>query len=131
MQTMRIGQLARASGVSVRAIRHYDQLGLLTAAREDNRYRVFAPEDVERVKLIQLFLGAGFKLDEIREHAPCFRYGHAPLEAPIEEVRALYERKIADVDAQIAALQQLRSKLVAGMHQLDTQTCGGQVRPHS
>ena len=67
---MRIGQLASATGVSVRAIRHYDGLGLLAATREDNRYRVFQAEGFERVKLIQLFLGSGFRLDEIRERVP-------------------------------------------------------------
>ncbi|MFC4425270.1 MerR family transcriptional regulator [Deinococcus navajonensis] len=126
---MRIGQLASATGVSARAIRHYDGLGLLTAARGDNRYRAFQAEDVERVKLIQLFLGAGFKLDEIRERVPCFRYGHATLGAPVEEVRALYARKIADVNAQITALQRLRAKLETDARHLEAQAVGGQVSP--
>ncbi|GGO38801.1 MerR family transcriptional regulator [Deinococcus humi] len=128
---MRIGQLASATGVSVRAIRHYDGLGLLNATREENRYRVFQAEDVERVKLIQLFLSAGFRLDEIRERAPCFRQGNTTLGAPVEEVRALYARKLADVAAQIAALQRLHEKLAAEAHHLEAQAVGGQISPPS
>ncbi|SMB97600.1 MerR family transcriptional regulator [Deinococcus hopiensis] len=125
---MRIGQLAKAAGVSVRAIRHYDSLGLLTSAREDNRYRTFQVDDVERVQLIQLFLKAGFKLEEIRERVPCFRYGHTSLDAPAGEVRALYALKIADVEAQIAVLQRLRDKLLAGAQRLEAQTHHSPVR---
>ncbi|UQN09512.1 MerR family transcriptional regulator [Deinococcus sp. QL22] len=125
---MRIGLLAKATGVSVRAIRHYDGLGLLISAREDNRYRLFQAEDVERVRMIQLFLQAGFKLDEIRERVPCFRYGSTSLDAPAEEVRALYTLKIADVSAQIAVLQRLRDKLIAEVAHLDTQTHHGPIR---
>ncbi|MFB9990953.1 MerR family transcriptional regulator [Deinococcus oregonensis] len=127
---MRIGQLAKAAGVSVRALRHYDGLGLLTSAREDNRYRVFQLEDVERVKMIQLLLQAGFRLDEIRERVPCFRHGQTSLDAPAEEVRALYALKIADVDAQIAALHRLRDKLVADARHLETQTHDGHLHPN-
>ncbi|MFC4453771.1 MerR family transcriptional regulator [Deinococcus sonorensis] len=122
---MRIGQLAQAAGVSVRAIRHYDHLGLLTSTREDNRYRRFQAEDVDRVRIIQLFLKAGFTLEEIRTRAPCFRYGTAPLDAPAEDVRALYALKIADVDAQIAVLQQLRDQLLAAARRLETRAHHG------
>ena len=126
---MRIGQLAKVSGVSVRAIRHYEGLGLLTAAREDNRYRLFQPEDVTRVKLIQLFLGAGFRLDEIRERVPCFWHGHAPPGAPIEAVRALYARKIADIDTQIEVLRLLRDKLVHDAERVEAQARDGHFSP--
>jgi hypothetical protein len=57
VETLRIGQLAGATGVGVRALRHYGRLGLLTPARADNPYRVFQPGDIERVRLIQLLLG--------------------------------------------------------------------------
>ncbi|WP_075834974.1 MerR family transcriptional regulator [Deinococcus marmoris] len=102
MRGERIGQLASATGVSARAIRHDDGLGLLTPTRGDNPCRAFQVEDVGRVKLIQMFLGTGFRLDEIRERVPCFRYGQTTLGASVEEVRVLYACKIADVDAQIA-----------------------------
>ncbi|UBV45422.1 MerR family transcriptional regulator (plasmid) [Deinococcus taeanensis] len=113
METLRIGQLAKATGVSVRAIRHYDQLGLLTSSREDNRYRAFHPEDIDRVRLIQLFLSVGFKLDEVRRWSPCFGGGFRPDDLPLEEMTAFYLRKVAVLDTQIASLQRLRDKLAA------------------
>ncbi|WP_221090877.1 MerR family transcriptional regulator [Deinococcus aquaedulcis] len=111
METLQIGQLARAAGVSVRAVRHYDQLGLLTAARADNHYRLFTPQDIERVRLIQLFLSVGFTLDEIRRWAPCFGGGHPTDQPPPPEMSAFYARKLAALDAQLLALQRLRDKL--------------------
>lgn len=130
VESLRIGHLAKATGVSVRAIRHYDHLGLLTSTRADNRYRVFQPEDVERVKLIQLFLGVGFKLAEIRRWAPCFRDRQATLDTPLQEVHALYARKIADVDVQLAALQRLRDKLAAEARRIEEQARDGHLQLH-
>ncbi|PTA68530.1 MerR family transcriptional regulator [Deinococcus arcticus] len=111
MQRLRIGQVARAAGVSVRAVRHYDQLGLLTAERADNQYRLFAPADIERVRLIQLFLSVGFTLDEIRRGAPCFAGAVPTLGPPREDMAAFYTRKLAALDAQLLALQRVRDQL--------------------
>lgn len=127
---MRIGQLAGATGVSVRALRHYDGLGLLTPARTDNHYRVFQPGDIECVRLIQLLLGVGFKLDEIRSWVPCFQDGHTTLDAPLDEVRALYARKLADMDAQLTALHRLRDRLAAEAVRLEAQAHDGPLPPH-
>jgi len=111
---MRIGELSRQTGVSVRALRHYDQLGLLSPARSENRYREFQTEDVERVHLIRYFVSVGFSLDEILRCAPCFQRGGQPVRpVPVAELLELYERKIRDVDAHLAALQLLREKLHA------------------
>lgn len=109
---MRIGELSRLTGVSVRAIRHYDGLSLLISRREDNRYRVFGPDDVERVRLIQLFLSVGFRLEEIREYGPCWQ-GDASVTQTIAagEVAAFYGRKVAQIDRQLAALHTLRTQL--------------------
>jgi MerR family copper efflux transcriptional regulator len=128
MDDLRIGQVAKATGVSVRAIRHYDQIGLLTSTRADNRYRVFQPEDVERVKLIQLFLSVGFRLDEVRRWAPCFRDRYATLDTSLQEAQALYARKIADVDAQLAALQRLRDKLATEARRMEEQARNGHLQ---
>jgi len=113
VEALRIGQVAKATGVSVRAIRHYDRLGLLTAERADNRYRIFQAQDIERVRLIQLFLGVGFSLDEIRRWAPCFAGGRLPDDMSPHDMTAFYTRKVALLDTQIMALQHLRDKLTS------------------
>lgn len=58
-------QLARISGVSVRTLHHYDQIGLLVPARRENGYRVYRPADVERLQQILIFRGLGIELASI------------------------------------------------------------------
>ncbi|WP_045234774.1 MerR family transcriptional regulator [Deinococcus pimensis] len=133
MEKLRIGQVSTATGVSVRAIRHYDQLGLLSATREDNRYRVFHATDVDRVRLIQLFLSVGFTLDEIGRWAPCFQDDPTSSGATVEDLRAFYTRKIADVTNRIDAMTLLRGKLTAQLRALDERAGQGEdalLLPH-
>ena len=52
--TMHIGELAKRTGLSLRTIRHYDDVGLLPAtARTDGGFRVFSEEDFERLMVIK------------------------------------------------------------------------------
>ncbi len=55
-------QLARMSGVSVRALHHYDQIGLLVPARSDNGYRIYQSDDVDRLRQILMYRGLGIEL---------------------------------------------------------------------
>ena len=65
-QRWQIGELARRTGVSVRALRHYDDLGLLTAsARTDAGYRLYTEADVQRLYRIVALRQLGFSLDQI------------------------------------------------------------------
>lgn len=59
---LKIGALAQATGVSVRAIRHYDQHGLLASTRAQNGYRAFEAVAVTQVKQIQRLIATGFSL---------------------------------------------------------------------
>jgi MerR family transcriptional regulator, copper efflux regulator len=64
---MKIGELAKATGLSTSAIRFYEQSGLLPAPpRGLNRYRDYPDEAVERLKLVQLAQRLGFSLDALR-----------------------------------------------------------------
>lgn len=58
-------QLARISGVSVRTLHHYDQIGLLVPARRENGYRVYRPADVDRLQQILIYRGLGIELAHI------------------------------------------------------------------
>lgn len=64
---MRIGELSRRSGVSIRALRYYEEQGLLTPGRDANSYRSFDESDVERVAHIQLLYSAGMRSSCILE----------------------------------------------------------------
>ena len=56
---MKIGELARRTGVSVRSLRYYEQQQLLLAGRTSGGQRTYADDADERVELIQLLFGAG------------------------------------------------------------------------
>ncbi|TQK31687.1 DNA-binding transcriptional MerR regulator [Arthrobacter sp. SLBN-53] len=70
---MLIGELAAAAGVSARALRHYEDRGLLVPGRTANGYRRYDREDVTRVKQIQLMIGAGLGASTIRRYLDCAR----------------------------------------------------------
>lgn len=64
--TMHIGELADKTGLSLRTIRHYDEVGLLKAsARTDGGFRLYTPDDFTRLMLIRRMKPLGFTLDEM------------------------------------------------------------------
>jgi DNA-binding transcriptional MerR regulator len=67
---VRIGELARVTGVSVRALRHYEQEGLIRPARGGNGYRDFDDGAVEAVRQIRGLIEAGLPTRLIREILP-------------------------------------------------------------
>jgi DNA-binding transcriptional MerR regulator len=79
---MRIGELSRRTGVSVRLLRYYEQQGLLAPVRRPSGYREYRDQDAERVRRIRLLLRAGLPTkaigralgglcDESGQLAPC------------------------------------------------------------
>ncbi|MER5626759.1 MerR family transcriptional regulator [Streptosporangium sp. NPDC002544] len=56
---MRIGELARRSKVSTRALRYYEEQGILRSERTPSGQRIYADSAVDRVRLIQHFYAAG------------------------------------------------------------------------
>ncbi|KQR64127.1 MerR family transcriptional regulator [Arthrobacter sp. Leaf337] len=66
--TMHIGDLAQRTGLSLRTIRHYDDVGLLPAtARTDGGFRVYSEDDFERLMVIKQMKPLGFSLEEMAE----------------------------------------------------------------
>ncbi|MYU36877.1 MerR family transcriptional regulator [Streptomyces sp. SID8358] len=70
---MRIGELARLTGVSERSLRYYETQGLLTADRTPGGHRDYADWAVDRVIRIQEFYAAGLSSSKIAELLPCVR----------------------------------------------------------
>ncbi|MET3950805.1 MerR family transcriptional regulator [Arthrobacter sp. UYEF36] len=66
--TMHIGELAERTGLSLRTIRHYDDVGLLPAtARTEGGFRVFSEADASRLMLIKQMKPLGFSLEEMAD----------------------------------------------------------------
>lgn len=106
---MKIGELAKRSGLSQSRIRFYESIGLLnTVERRPNGYRTYPPEAALVLDLIATAQKAGFSLDEIRALLPpdLERWEHGAL---IEALR----RKVADIEALEARLAHSKRQLVA------------------
>ncbi|OIH94586.1 MerR family transcriptional regulator, partial [Curtobacterium sp. MCBA15_001] len=64
--TMHIGELADRAGMSLRTIRHYDEVGLLVpSGRTAGGFRVYTERDLERLLVIRRMKPLGFSLDEM------------------------------------------------------------------
>ncbi len=103
---LRIGEVARRAGLSVRALRHYDDLGLLVpSARSQGAQRLYAPEDVRRLLTIQHLKALGLSLAEVRAALddPGFDAGRA-LSDHIAAVEAR-RSELADLLRRLRALQ--------------------------
>jgi DNA-binding transcriptional MerR regulator len=106
---MRIGELSRVTGVSLRSLRYYEAKGLLVPDREENSYRVYNATAIERVNTIQFYLRLGFSTDEIEGFLNCVMKNR---EAFCEEILPMYEQKLAEIDRQLHQLSEIRSNLV-------------------
>ena len=103
---MRIGELAASAGVSVRALRYYEEQGLLASSRTSGGQRRDREEAVQRARWNPLLLGPGLSSSTIRDFLPCAEAGEV---TPDVLVRLLRERE--RIDQQIAHLVTVRERL--------------------
>ncbi|MEV4621566.1 MerR family transcriptional regulator [Asanoa sp. NPDC049573] len=107
---MLIGELAEAAGTSTRALRYYETHGLLRAGRSANGYRVYDDAELRVVREIRALLGIGFGIDDIKPFVACLRAGHPSGDVCPDSV-AVLRRKIAEVDAGIDRMVEVRDRL--------------------
>ncbi|WGP07832.1 MerR family transcriptional regulator [Bacillus subtilis] len=106
-QTMRIGELAAHIGASPRALRHYEQQGLLAPARGHNGYRVYDPEAVVRAANVKTLLDVGLTTEDVRQHAES-----GCLDEPLDEVPHC-DGELAPIQARLTTLDELIGRLEA------------------
>ncbi|HEX7907385.1 MAG TPA: MerR family transcriptional regulator [Paraburkholderia sp.] len=100
---LKVGELARRSGLTVRTLHHYDAIGLLTpSARAENSYRLYDRDDIARLHQIQALRRFGLALAEIQTY----------LAQPATPLASIVERQIAMLDSQIDQAARLRERLV-------------------
>ena len=100
---LKVGELAKRSGLTVRTLHHYHAIGLLTpSTRADNGYRLYDRHDIARLHQIQALRRFGLSLTEIGDHL------NQP-DTPLVEIVA---KQIALLDRQLAQTTQLRERLV-------------------
>ncbi|MGH8883454.1 MAG: MerR family transcriptional regulator [Stackebrandtia sp.] len=96
---MRIGDVAGEAGVSVRALRYYEEQGLLQASRSPGGQRHYPDTAVGRVRLIQQLYAAGLPSRVVRQVLPCVDSGQAPpkLLDQLTAERVRIDRRITDL----------------------------------
>jgi Cu(I)-responsive transcriptional regulator len=118
---MDIGRASKASGVSVKMIRHYEATGLLPkVARTLANYRVYTPNDVHVLRFIRRARDLGFSMEEIRELLGLWRNKSRSSAA----VKRIASNHIEDLKLKIVELE----SMVQTLEHL-TKHCHGDHRP--
>lgn len=118
---MRIGDAARASGLPVKTVRYYADIGLVApSGRGGNGYRDYSERDVRRLGFVRRARAFGFSIDECRELLGLY----ADRGRASADVKRIAEARIVELDRQMAELAALRSDL-----QHLAEACAGDGRP--
>ncbi|MGW8552499.1 MerR family transcriptional regulator [Streptomyces tubercidicus] len=111
---MRIGELARLTRVSPRALRHYESEGLIASERAANGYRVYDAHAVVRVRNICHLLAAGLTLADVHCFAPCLD-GDMSTAPPSAEGLRIARDRLAVIDERIRAQTAARDRLARAL----------------
>lgn len=113
-RTYLIGELATATGLTVRTLQHYDNIGLLpTAGRTEGGRRYYTEEDILCLERIIFYKSLGLTLQEIRDNL-VQRPELSQIEQILQEQEMALYKKIEDAHASIAAIKAYRTALAAG-----------------
>ncbi|MGA9278876.1 heavy metal-responsive transcriptional regulator [Ilumatobacter sp.] len=120
---MKIGELAATAGVTTKAIRYYESIGVLDEpARTDSGYRAYDQGAVERLDFVKQAQSSGLALADIKSILEIKDRGGRSCEHTL----ALLRQRLDDLDTKIAELQAARTELrdmYANASALDTETC--------
>jgi len=107
-QLLLIGQIATQSGIPIKTIRYYEELGLIKPlGRTEGGYRQFSLDVLTRLAFIKRSQSLGLSLLEIREILKVHDQG----ELPCGEVKEKLEDKLLQIEQQIKQLQTLQAEL--------------------
>ncbi|MCY0853175.1 MerR family transcriptional regulator [Cupriavidus sp. D39] len=112
---MRIGELAKLSGLTASRIRFYEAAGLILAVeRQANGYRDYPPEAVWILEIIASAQSAGFSLDQIRHLLPLGsgNWQH-------DELLDALKRKVAEIEDMKKRLKQNKTHLLAAIRNIE------------
>ena len=118
---MNIGQAAKASGVSAKMIRHYEQVGLFPApSRTDGGYRQYTDSEVHTLQFIRRSRDLGFSILQIGDLVGLWQ----DRKRPSRQVKALAEAHIKELEAKSQELLEMKATLEHLAH-----CCHGDDRP--
>jgi DNA-binding transcriptional MerR regulator len=132
-ELLQVGDLAKATGKTVRAIHLYEELGLLRAhERSKGRYRLFTQDAVVRVRWISKLQSLGLSLSEIQTLVR-EQEGSNSAQFAAQKLRGVYQAKLDETKKRIAELLELELELEKSLEFLSTckTACESQVAVHS
>ena len=103
-----IGQVARRTGMSVSAIRFYEEAGLVEPVRSDSGRRLFLRSDIRRLSFVLIAQQLGFSLESIRDKLKTLPQARTPTQRDWARISKQFR---ADLDARIALLERTRERL--------------------
>ena len=114
---MKIGELAKRTGLATSRIRFYEKSGLLhTIQRQENGYRAYGPEALWMLEIISTAQSAGFALDEIRHLLPDSRstWQHdallVSLQNKVKEIERLQKRLAKNKSQLLLAIESMKNR---------------------
>lgn len=127
---LRVGEVAKAAGKTVRAIHLYEELGLVRPkSRTSGGFRLYSPEAVDRIAWISKLQAIGFSLSEIQGFVRDFE-GAENGRAAAAQVRETFRDKLEEVRDQITRLQAIENDLVEAIDYLEScQDCSTEFTP--
>lgn len=129
-ELLRVGELAKAVGKTVRAMHLYEELGLLKPAmRTSGGFRLYAPAAVERIGWIIKLQAIGFTLSEIQGFICEFDEAETGRDAT-DQVRTVFRDKLRSIREQITQLQVIENDLEEALTYLEScQSCAPSYAP--
>jgi DNA-binding transcriptional MerR regulator len=120
LSLLKVGELARRTGKTVRAIHLYEELGLLApAVRSKGGFRLYSPKATTRIEWIQKLQDMGFSLTEIKAFLRVWEEsGTAPL--AMETVREIFKDKLRETQETITRLSRLAEELTESLAYLES-----------
>lgn len=104
---MLIGEVAKRAGLTASTLRYYEREGLLPPPARSSKRRIYAPQVMGRIRIIQLARSAGFSISETRTFVSNYSSGSIPS----SRWRAMADRKVQEMDALIARATQIKALL--------------------
>jgi MerR family redox-sensitive transcriptional activator SoxR len=112
MVSMSIGEVAHTCGLAPSAIRYYEKAGLLPKPLRVSRQRRYGRDMIGRLRLLQVAREAGFTIAETRT----FLTGFPATTPPAARWRTLAERKLTEIESQMASLKRMKTLLDTSFH---------------
>jgi peroxiredoxin/DNA-binding transcriptional MerR regulator len=121
---MLAGEVARQVGVTVRALRYYELMGLVVPSRKTNGYRWYGAHEIRLIEEIKTLVGLGLTVEETRPFLDCLSSGHDAGDACPASL-ATYRKAIRKLGQQIEQLTNRRELLVVHLEAAAQRSMGG------